>query len=67
LNAYDNHYIHRIILPDNPDKICHSFITETNDLFVVTQKNNFYRMQKIDLDYGNRRENKFSEIDRYSV
>jgi hypothetical protein len=58
LNAYDNQYIHRIILPDNPDKICNSFITETNDLFVMTQKKNFYRMHKIDLDSGNRRENK---------
>jgi hypothetical protein len=57
-NAYDNQFIHKIILPNNPDKICLSFITETNDLFIMTQKDNIYRMHKVDFDAGNRRENK---------
>ena len=50
LNAYNLDKIHRVLLPENPDKVCHTYITETNNLYVVTQKDDKYLYQYIDLD-----------------
>ena len=49
LNAYDKDKIHRIELPD-PDIISHTYITENNDLFIMSQKKGMFRLQYIDLD-----------------
>jgi hypothetical protein len=44
-------------MPDEPDAITHTYITETNNLFIVSTKGNKIRLQFIDLDASNRREN----------
>jgi len=38
LNCYDNDILHRIELGHNPDHICFTQITDTNDLFILSQK-----------------------------
>ena len=35
INAFDQEYIQRIEFP-NPDRICHTYITETNNLYVLS-------------------------------
>ena len=39
-------------LPGDPEKICHTYITETNNLYIVTKKDGVYRFQYLDLDAG---------------
>ena len=56
LNAFDSENIHRVQLHDQPDRICHTYITDTNDLFIMAQKGQEYLLQMIDLDAGNIRE-----------
>ena len=67
LNAFDRNVIHRVEMPDNPDVISQTFITETNDLYVITNKSNKYRLQYIDLDSSNRRENSNTQADSFIV
>jgi len=67
LNAYDKNLIHRVQIPDNPDAITHTYITETNMLFIVTSKGSKTRMQYIDLDASNRRENGNAQFDSFRV
>lgn len=56
LNAFDRDNIHRVQILDEPDRICKTYITDTNDLFIMVQKGEYYRLQYIDLDAGNVRE-----------
>jgi deoxyadenosine/deoxycytidine kinase len=37
-------------LPDSPDRICATYITETNDVFILTQKKREYLLFHICLD-----------------
>ena len=67
LNAYDKNLIHRVQMPGEPDAITHTYITETNTLFIVTSKGNKIRLQFIDLDASNRRENGNAQFDSYRV
>ena len=49
LNVFDKNIIYRIEFPD-PDSISHTYITQNNDLFIMTQKQGNHRLQYIDLD-----------------
>lgn len=59
INVFDSDKIHKVELPDSPDRICSTYITENNNLFIMTQKANdndkkqntcTYLLQYIDLD-----------------
>ena len=62
-NAYDGRLIQRVQVADDRVEalICETFITTTNDLFVVTFESTMYRVYKIDLDETNMSE--FDEED----
>ena len=66
LNAFDKDKIHRVEF-DDPDKISHTYITETNDLFIFSQKGGRYRLQYIDLDAGSRREASTKKYDCFRL
>jgi hypothetical protein len=62
VNFFDRKLIHRIILPKEVNKISDTYITETNDLFVLAQISNKYRLYTLDLDASN----KFEQEDSLS-
>lgn len=47
---FDSSQYHKVQLPNDPDRIANTYITETNDIFILTQKGENYFMQFIDLD-----------------
>lgn len=67
INFFDRKLIHRIILPKEVNKVCDTYITDTNDLFVLTQVDTKYRLYTLDLDASNKFEkedyNLFTEYD----
>lgn len=64
INATDRNMIHRIEFDDEWDSIDISatYITDTNDLFVMVAKENHYNLYMIDLDASNLREREDSEL-----
>ena len=56
INLYQKNQIHRVRLPEENAIIIHTYITETNDLFVVVMTQDSYKIKFIDLDASNRRE-----------
>lgn len=54
-------------MPDEPDKISQTYITETNNLFIVCQKDDKYNVCFIDLDASNRREQTNKHNDKFRV
>ena len=55
INMFDKDTIHRIKLQDEA-LVIQTYITETNDLFVMSQTKDCYRLQFIDLDASNFRQ-----------
>lgn len=60
VNAFTQKTINRVQLHDEVDKICSTYITDTNDLFVLTQIDEIYRLYYLDLDAANIFENQDS-------
>ena len=64
-NVFDKEYIHEVVICDEIDgmSILQMYITETNDLFVVTKYKLKYSVLLIDLDHSNIMEFKGSRFD----
>lgn len=56
VNFFDDKMIQRIILGKDINKVIDTYITETNDLFLLTQVEDIYRLYQIDLDASNEME-----------
>ena len=56
VNFFDEKMIQRIILGKEINKVIDTYITETNDLFLLTQVDEIYRLYQIDLDASNEME-----------
>lgn len=56
VNFFDDKMIQRIILGKEVNKVIDTYITETNDLFLLTQVEEIYRLYQIDLDASNEME-----------
>ena len=76
VNTFNRTRLHRVQLAEESEniKICHSFISDTKDLYVVILKDHVYKLYTIDLDNLNEFENekikhkkseKGKEIDYY--
>lgn len=52
IKAYDEDKIHRILMPNEHEniQIVKSYITDSNDLFVVCETKTGYNIYKIDLE-----------------
>ena len=50
IEAHDPDTVLNIEIPDNPEKIIDTYITETNDLFVMVLNKENYNLYKLDLD-----------------
>ena len=50
IEVYDPDTVLNIEIPGNPEKIVDTFITETNDLFVMVLNREHYTLYKLDLD-----------------
>ena len=57
-NAYDGRVIQRVQVTEDGKEalICETFITNTNDLFIVTFEDPMYKVYNIDLDQTNMNE-----------
>ena len=52
INCEEHDVIHNVEIGINLDKIINTFITEENELFVMTQKRDNYVLFKINLNIG---------------
>ena len=56
-NAYNQKILNRVEISDNPDvQISKTYLTDTYDLFIVTNLGSKYSVYKIDLDASNMNE-----------
>lgn len=64
VNAYDNSVLRRIQVArfDSKVSICETFITQTNDLFVLLLEEDVYSLYNIDLDDSNQFEHDASKF-----
>ena len=58
VNAFNRRLLHRVEFSDEWESIVISqtYITESNDLFVLVQKDDMYNLYMIDLDAANVKE-----------
>ena len=65
INAFDRRFVHRIEFEEEWESIVitDTYLTESNDLFVMVQRTDEYSLYMIDLDASNLREIKRSGCD----
>ena len=65
IKVYEPDLVHNVEIPNNPNKIIDTFITVTNDLFALVQKDDNYILYKADLDKGNKDETPIYNSNEY--